>query len=41
MQPDVRMETTGMQIASGIFEKLAVGAPLNDQFVHGFLLSVF
>jgi hypothetical protein len=30
MQPDVRMETTGMQIASGIFEKLAVGAPLND-----------
>lgn len=30
-----------MQIASGIFEKLAAGAPLNDQFVHGFLLSVF
>lgn len=30
MQPDVRMETTGMQIAGGIFEKLAVGAPLNE-----------
>ena len=41
MQPDVRMETTGMLIASSIFEKLAAGAPLNDGFVQGFLMSVF
>ena len=41
MQPDVRMETTGMLIASAIFEKLAADAPLNDGFVQGFLMSVF
>jgi hypothetical protein len=41
MKPDVRMESTGMSIASAIFEKLTAGAPLNDQFVKGFLFSVF
>lgn len=41
MQPDVRMETTGMQMVSAIFEKLAAGAPLNDSFMNAFLLSVF
>jgi len=41
MQPDIRMETTAMSIASAIFEKLAQGGGMTEQFLGAFLFSVF
>lgn len=41
MQPDIRMEPTAMSIASAIFEKLSMGGGLSDEFINGFLFSVF
>ncbi len=41
MNTEVRMESTAMSIAGAIFEKLAQGGGATDQFVQGFLYSVF
>jgi len=41
MQPDIRMEPTAMSIASAIFEKLSMGGGLSEEFINGFLFSVF
>jgi len=35
------MEPTAMSIASAIFEKLSMGGGLSDEFINGFLFSVF
>lgn len=41
MQADIRMETTGLSIASAIFEKLSISGGFIEQFIQGFLFSVF
>ena len=41
MQADIRMETTGLSVASAIFEKLSNTGGFIEQFIQGFLFSVF
>ena len=41
MHNDIRMETTAMSIAGAIFEKLATSGGMSQDFLNGFLMSVF